>query len=106
MITELKNVSYILPQYENPWELFDSYLEENNVNPDNASGASFSYYLLMCVRAKPRIVENLALNMTTMALPASKVKFAIDPVAVNEMELGEKTLKEMRKVAASATREA
>ena len=106
MITELKNVSYILPQYENPWELFNSYLEENNVNPDNASGASFLYYLLMCVRAKPRIVENLALNMTTMALPASKVKFAIDPVAVNEMELGEKTLKEMRKVAAGAAREA
>ena len=40
-----------------------------------------------------------------MELPASKVKFAIDPVAVNEMELGEQTLKEMRKVAATAWHE-
>lgn len=98
MITELKKAPYILPQYENPWELFDEYLEENNISPDTASGASFIYYLLMCVRAKPRIVENLALNTTTMQLPASKVKFSIDPVAVNGMELGETTLKEMRRV--------
>lgn len=105
MITELKKAPYILPQYENPWEMFDEYLEENNIDPDNASGVSFLYYLLMCVRAKPRITENLALNTTSMELPASKVKFAIDPVAVNEMELGEQTLKEMRKVAATAWHE-
>ena len=52
----------------------------------------------MCVRSKPRITENLALNTTSMQLPASKVKFYIDPVAVNGMELGEMTLKAVREV--------
>lgn len=98
MTEEIKKAPYILAQYENPWELFDQYLEENNIDPDQASGASFLLYLLMCVRSKPRITENLALNTTSMQLPASKVKFYIDPVAVNGMELGEMTLKAVRNV--------
>lgn len=50
VITNMKTVPYIMPTYENPWDTFDSYLEEHNVMPEEASGLQFYVYLLQCVQ--------------------------------------------------------
>ena len=39
-----------MPNYENPWETFSTYLENNNINPDQASGVQFYLYLLACLQ--------------------------------------------------------
>lgn len=46
----MKTVHFVLPSYENPWEIFDQFLKDNNIDPDRASGMYFYYYLLMCIR--------------------------------------------------------
>ena len=51
MIEEVKQVPYVMSTYENPWETFDMYLENRDVNPAEASGLMFYYYLLDCLNA-------------------------------------------------------
>ena len=45
----MKDVPYILENYENPWEIFNNFLTENNIDKNEASGVRFYYYLIMCV---------------------------------------------------------
>lgn len=46
----MKTVPLVLPSYENPWEIFNKFLEDNNIDPDMASGTRFYLYLLMCIQ--------------------------------------------------------
>lgn len=51
VINDVKDVPYVMSTYENPWETFDSYLENRDVAPAEASGVMFYYYLLDCLNA-------------------------------------------------------
>ena len=92
----MKDVPHVMANYENPWETFDAYLKESNVEPEEASGLMFYYYLLDCVQKNKRIVEHIDINMTSLSVPASKVKFSIQPEAVSDLEVGEETLLKTR----------
>ena len=105
----MKTVHFVLPSYENPWEIFDQFLKDNNIDPDKASGMYFYYYLLMCIRviylqndsnqqSNPRIAEHISIDLDNYQIPASKVKFALHPDAVQNIEQGEKTLLGAREV--------
>lgn len=50
MIGEVKNVEYIMSNVENPWDTFDNYLIQNNIEPEEASGVQFYLYLLQCIQ--------------------------------------------------------
>ena len=59
VITNMKTVPYIMPTYENPWDTFDSYLEENGILPEEASGLRFYMYLLRCIQVVLGLVFSL-----------------------------------------------
>ena len=101
----MKDVPHVMANYENPWETFDAYLKESNVEPEEASGLMFYYYLLDCVQKNKRIVEHIDINMTSLSVPASKVKFSIQPEAVSDLEVGEETLLKTREVLKNFTQE-
>lgn len=46
-----------MPNYENPWETFSTYLEDNDINPDQASGVQFYLYLLACLQVGLSIIS-------------------------------------------------
>ena len=52
----MREVPHILENYENPWEIFNNFLTENNIDKNEASGVRFYYYLIMCVMVRNRIV--------------------------------------------------
>lgn len=101
----MKDVPHVMANYENPWETFDAYLKESNVEPEEASGLMFYYYLLDCVQKNKRIVEHIDINMTSLSVPASKVKFSIQLEAVSDLEVGEETLLKTREVLKNFTQE-
>jgi len=105
VIDGMKDVPHVMANYENPWETFDAYLKESNVEPEEASGLMFYYYLLDCVQKNKRIVEHIDINMTSLSVPASKVKFSIQPEAVSDLEVGEETLLKTREVLKNFTQE-
>lgn len=57
MIQEVRKVPYVMDTYEDPWETFNVYLENKNVDPAEASGLMFYYYLLDCLNVGMYIID-------------------------------------------------
>ena len=51
------------------------------------------------------MAEHLSINTTSLSVPAAKVKFSINPVAVNDLELGEQVMLGARSVIKNVTSE-
>lgn len=57
VIQEVRKVPYVMDTYEDPWETFNVYLENKNIEPAEASGLMFYYYLLDCLNVGMCIID-------------------------------------------------
>ena len=60
MINDVKDVPYVMSTYENPWETFDSYLENRDVAPAEASGVMLlltGLFECMSIELKSHLVK-------------------------------------------------